>query len=142
MAAEAPGAAVERMLQEHRRAGGCMVVGYSGGADSSLLLALAVRHCPAGINLRALHVNHGLHAQSGDWEEHCRAFADKLGVPIEVVRSRIRAGRGIEDKARQARLRAFAGTDADAIVLAHHADDQIETFLLRALRGAGIRGLA
>ena len=142
MAADEPAAAVAGMLREHGRPGGCMTVGYSGGADSTLLLALAARQRPDWLMVRALHVNHGLHPQAGSWEQHCRAFAAKLGVEIQVVHPKVRAGRGVEEKARRARLRAFAAAEADAILLAHHADDQIETFLLRALRGAGARGLA
>ena len=97
---------------------------------------------PDWLQVQALHVNHGLHPQAGSWEEHCRAFAGGLGVKLQVVHAKIDSGRGVEEKARRARLQAYAAVAADAILLAHHANDQIETFLLRALRGAGVRGLA
>ena len=137
-----PAAAVAGMLQQHCRPGGCAVVGYSGGADSTLLLALAARHRPERLEVRALHVNHGLHPQADRWEGHCRTFAAGLGVQLQVVRRKIRPGGSVEEKARRARLQAFAAAAGDAILLGHHADDQIETFLLRCLRGAGVRGLA
>ena len=142
MEAESPAKAVAGILREHCRPGDCALVGYSGGADSSLLLSLAARHRPSWLEVRALHVNHSLHPQAGAWEDHCRAFAGRLGVTLQAAHPKIKAGAGVEEKARRARLQAFAASAADVILLGHHADDQIETFLLRAMRGSGMRGLA
>ncbi|WP_280338165.1 tRNA lysidine(34) synthetase TilS [Salinicola acroporae] len=121
-------------------------VALSGGLDSSLLLhmvaPLARRH---GIELRAIHVNHGLQAAAGDFELHCRELCQALAVPLSVAHVEVEpAGRGLEAAAREARYRAFAETLAagDRLWLAHHADDQAETLLLAALRGSGVRGLA
>ncbi|WP_298839643.1 tRNA lysidine(34) synthetase TilS [uncultured Salinicola sp.] len=126
---------------------GCVVwVALSGGLDSSLLLhmvaPLARRR---GIALRAIHVNHGLQAAAGDFELHCRALCQALAVPLSVAHVEVEpAGRGLEAAAREARYRAFAETlsAGDRLWLAQHADDQAETFLLAALRGSGVRGLA
>lgn len=119
------------------------MVAFSGGMDSTLLLALAAAHAPAGAALSALHVNHGLQPQAADWEEHCRSFCARLEVPLAVRRARLSAAApALEERARNARLCALAACGADAVLLAHHADDQAETFLLRALRGSGPRGLA
>ncbi|TLM78433.1 tRNA lysidine(34) synthetase TilS [Microbulbifer harenosus] len=128
-------------LQRHP-AQGCLWLGYSGGLDSTVLLHLLV--C-AKVPFTALHVHHGLSAHADEWLAHCKAVAGALGVPLTVCRVRVdRRDGGLEQAARNARYRAFEQHMApgDQILLAHHADDQVETFLLRLVRGAGVRGLA
>ncbi len=124
-----------------------ILLGFSGGLDSSVLLQLLA--ADAGIRsrgLRALHVHHGLHADADAWATHCRRVCAALDVPLEVVRVQVdlSAGLGVEGAARAARHAAFAAAlgDGEILALAHHRDDQAETFLLRALRGAGADGLA
>lgn len=119
------------------------VVGYSGGADShSLLHALVSLELPQSI--LALHVNHGLSPHASEWEKHCESVAETLGVHFcaESVRV-VRDGTGLENAARQARYDLFSRHIGcgDLLLLAHHSDDQLETFFLRVLRGAGVRGL-
>ncbi len=124
-----------------------LLVGFSGGLDSTVLLhLLAADERIRRTGLRALHVHHGLHADSDAWTAHCQRACEALGVPLEIVRVEIdlTIGLGIEGAARAARHAAFAtalGED-EILALAHHRDDQAETFLLRALRGAGADGLA
>ena len=132
---------LRQTLLQHPPAGQ-LWLGFSGGLDSSVLLHLLASN---GISVRALHVNHGLSASADDWEMHCRSQAERLGVSCQCVAVQVdRADGGLEQGARRARYRAFAELMApgDQILLAHHGDDQVETFLLRLLRGAGIRGLA
>ncbi len=122
-------------------------VALSGGLDSTLLLTLAVdarrRHSRP---LHALHVHHGLQAAADDFESRCRELCTRLGVPLDVERVSVdlTAGRGLEGAAREARYAAFARRVApgETLWLAQHRDDQAETFLLAALRGSGVRGLA
>lgn len=126
---------------------GALWVAYSGGMDSTALLhALADRCAHAGRALRAVHVHHGLNARADAWATHCQASCDALGVPLHIARVRVdlRAGTGIEAAAREARRAAFVELlqPGEVIALAHHRDDQAETFLLRALRGSGPDGLA
>jgi tRNA(Ile)-lysidine synthase len=121
-----------------------LAVAFSGGVDSSVLLATLQRLRPRG-ELRALHVDHGLHADSSAWAERCAAAAAALGVPFKsrrVAVDRDSPG-GLESAAREARYAALAEELAPAEVLltAHHADDQLETVLLRLSRGAGVRGM-
>lgn len=124
-----------------------ILVGYSGGLDSTVLLHLLASDADLrGTGLRASHVHHGLHAEADAWAAHCERECAALGVPLQVVRVEVDAGAGlgIEGAARAARHRAFAqalGT-GEILALAHHRDDQAETFLLRALRGSGVDGLA
>jgi tRNA(Ile)-lysidine synthase len=123
----------------------CVLVGYSGGLDSTVLLHLLSRRLPRE-RLRALHVHHGLLADADAWARLCEHACARLGVACDVVRVDVArdSGDGLEAAARHARHAAFADAlDAgDVLALAHHRDDQAETFLLRALRASGVDGLA
>jgi len=123
-----------------------LCVAFSGGVDSTALLAALVKACRAPTRLRALHVDHGLHPAAATWSAHCRAVARQLRVPIQVLSVRIEPARGssLEATARAARYHALAAAlDAGEMLLtAHHEDDQLETVLLQLLRGAGVAGLA
>lgn len=124
-----------------------LLVGYSGGVDSTVLLHWLWRCAQtSGTPLRAVHVHHGLHADADDWVLHCRQQCAALGIELAVHHVRIddTAGLGLEGAARQARRAAFAAElrDGETLALAQHQDDQAETFLLRALRGSGVDGLA
>lgn len=122
---------------------GRLVLGYSGGLDSSVLLAAL---CRAGLaeRLLAVHVHHGLHADADQWRAHCRRQAGLAGVDF-IAECVDVTGRGnLEQRARRARrmaLLAHVG-EQDVLLLAHHRQDQAETLMLRLLRGAGARGLA
>ena len=122
-------------------------VALSGGADSvALLYALAAhRDALSAPPLHAIHVNHGLHAAAGEWSDLCQRHADRLNVPLHmIVCSTEPSGRGLEADARRERYGAFESvlTEGDILFTAHHADDMVETVLLRLLRGAGPRGLS
>jgi tRNA(Ile)-lysidine synthase len=128
-------------------ASGPVLVGYSGGLDSSVLLhLLAAEPAVRARGLRAIHVHHGLHPQADAWALHCERACAALSVPLQVARVAVErnAGLGVEGAARSARHGAFAAAlgDGEVLALAHHRDDQAETFLLRALRGSGVDGLA
>jgi tRNA(Ile)-lysidine synthase len=120
-------------------------IAFSGGMDSSTLLACAARsELLRTRGLRALHVHHGLHADADSWAEQAAVFATDLQVPCEVARVLVDPkGQGLEAAARAARHAAFEQvlTPGAAILLAHHREDQAETLLLRMLRGASVDGL-
>ena len=119
-------------------------VALSGGADSTaLLLALSKGGC--ALPLRALHINHGLHPEAGDWAEHCRQLCQSIDIPLSVEDVSVEKHEaGPEAAARQARREVFAEQlgAGEALLTGHHADDQAETLLLNALRGSGVDGLA
>ncbi len=123
---------------------GALLVAYSGGLDSTVLLH-ALANIASARNLRAIHVNHALHPQSPRWAEHCNAFAAALQVPISVISVQVprAGGEGLESAARRARYAAFAANliPGELLTLAQHRDDQIETVLLKLVRGAGPEGL-
>ena len=124
-----------------------VLVGFSGGLDSTVLLHLLASDADTRrAGLRAIHVHHGLHADADAWAAHCQQTCDALDVPLSIVRVEVdlASGLGLEGAARDARHRAFAEAlgDDEILAVAHHRDDQAETFLLRALRGSGVDGLA
>ena len=125
---------------------GRYLLGLSGGADSTMLLTLLAPDAREGrIRLEAVHVNHGLRgAESDEDERFCRELCEKEGVPFTAYKAEL-GGRKDEASARTARFAFFRErcleTGADALILAHNADDQAETFLMRLLRGAGPEGL-
>lgn len=128
-----------------------LTIAFSGGLDSTVLLhALAELRdadlwARPGFELRAIHVDHQLQAASTHWSEHCLSVAAALSIPCTTVRvDVVDCNDGIEAAARRARyaaLRSLIGRD-DALLTAHHANDQLETVLLALMRGAGAAGLA
>lgn len=125
------------------QATGPRVVAFSGGLDSTVLLHLLASQHAHG--LRALHVHHGLHPSADAWAAHCGRVCEALGVELAVRHVEVQQqGDGPEAAARRARRAAFAEElrTGEILALAHHRDDQAETFLLRALRASGPDGLA
>ena len=121
-------------------------VAFSGGADSTALLAALARLRRPGFALRAVHVNHQLQPAATRWSAHCRGVARALGVPLQVRRIVVarRRGESLAAAARTARYRALAAAlrPGELLLTAHQQDDQLETVLLQLLRGAGVAGLA
>ena len=123
-----------------------LCVAFSGGIDSSALLH-ALAHLPAARKrgLRALHIEHGLHPDSSAWGTHCQQFCDTLNVPFSICQVTVANSprEGLEAAARRSRYRAFEHhlISDECLLLAQHRDDQIETVLLKLLRGAGPEGL-
>ena len=119
-------------------------VGLSGGLDSVVLLHILVQlRERLGLQLTAVHIHHGLQAQADDWVSFCEQYCATWYVPLRVEWVEVNTqGVGVEAGARHARYQVFSATSATIIALAHHADDQVETFMLAALRGGGLRALA
>lgn len=121
-------------------------VAYSGGADSTALLHAAAVRWPGQVH--ALHVHHGLQSAADDFERHCATTCDALGVPLHIGRvdARHDSGDSPEDAARRARYATLAVLASEQglqdVLLAQHADDQVETMLIALGRGAGLDGLA
>lgn len=121
------------------------VVGFSGGLDSTVLLhSLHVAFPDQPIS--AFHINHGLHELSDDWQIQCRQFCQSINVEFIHGHAEGKPAQGdsIESWAREQRYAQFSNylNKNDVLILAHHQNDQVETVLLRLLRGAGVHGLA
>jgi tRNA(Ile)-lysidine synthase len=122
-------------------------IAYSGGMDSSVLLhALVAIRDRLAFEIRAVHVDHGLHADSRAWSEHCARACERLAVPLRTRRVEVAPVRGesLEALARKARYGAMADLlgQGDLLLAAQHKDDQAETLLLALMRGSGPAGLA
>lgn len=127
-----------------------VVVGCSGGADSVALvraLALLADRRQWELNLIVAHVQHHLRGDAADADAaFVSQLAGRLGLGYE--RRDIHPGDekgNVESSARKLRYRALAeialARGAGFVATAHHADDQLETMLMRLIRGAGVRGL-
>jgi tRNA(Ile)-lysidine synthase len=133
--------------RRHLLAGpGTALVAVSGGADSVALFdLLAGVASERRLQLIVAHADHGIQAGSERTAEQVAALAGRFGFPCEIGRLELGSGAS-ETVARRARYAWLEATrkrlGADWIVTAHHRDDQVETVLLRALRGSAPAGLA
>lgn len=123
-------------------------VAFSGGLDSTVLLHSFAQLSaePGSYRVRAVHIDHGLHADSALWRDHCERQARTLQVEFTSVRVDVTGIEevGLEAAARDARYDAFAKElrAGEYLLVGHHADDQLETLLLALMRGAGVLGLS
>ena len=125
---------------------GKIYLGYSGGIDSQVLLHVCATQASLQAKLVAVYVHHGLLAVADDWGLHCQQQAEIWGVEFIQLRVDARAlnGESPEAAARHARYQALQAllTANDALLLAQHREDQMETLLLQLFRGAGVQGMA
>lgn len=135
-------------LRCHLPDGGRVVIGFSGGVDSRVLLHLAAlyRAQHPDLEFLAVHVHHGLSQYADQWLEQCELWAKAEQIPFvaEYVSLDLESGDSIEQLARDARYQVLAShvnTD-DVLLTGQHLDDQTETFLLALKRGSGPKGLS
>lgn len=117
----------------------------SGGRDSLALAALCVQLYKQGqlpFLPQLLHVDHGLQANSSVWAKHVVEWAAAQQLSCTVLKAQVQGND--EQAARQARYQVMRAhiNQGDVLLLAHHADDQAETVLMRLIQGAGVKGLA
>lgn len=121
------------------------LLAFSGGLDSTALLLLFAQYQTQHphVELRAVHIHHGLSPKADTWATHCQALCAQLGVPLLTEHVKL-SGSNIEAQARQARYAVFTRLcqPNELLVTAHHAQDQSETFLLALKRGSGLQGLS
>ncbi|NMP33246.1 tRNA lysidine(34) synthetase TilS [Thalassotalea sp. M1531] len=126
-----------------------LVVAYSGGVDSQVLLHLLYQlksQLTPFPQIKVCHVNHGLSENAEQWQEFAKQQCSQFGFEIEVVAVELDTNNSesIEALARDARYNVLTSLFSEpAIILTgHHLDDQTETFLLALKRGAGVKGLS
>ena len=115
--------------------GSAVTCAFSGGADSTALLALAVH---AGLDVVAHHVDHGLRTESASEAAQAAKLAAELHVPFVLHTLDVGSGPNVEARARHARRRVLPA----GAMTGHTTDDQAETVIIRLLRGSGGDGLA
>ena len=134
---------------------GGILVGFSGGADSVMLMCFLSeyrRRCGEEFPILAVHVNHGIRGKEADGdEEFSRGIAGDLGIEfksisVDVPKMKDELGLGLEEAARNARYSIFADIiegreDISTIAIAHNATDNTETVLMNILRGSGLSGV-
>jgi len=123
------------------------LLGFSGGLDSTVLLHLLCTWRKANASappLSAVHINHGLQDSADSWQDHCAELCQQWTVPFTSVALQGDTIASGEAGARSARYGVFRQhlIEGGVLFLAHHQDDQVETFFLRLMRGAGVTGLA
>ena len=131
-----------------------VAVGFSGGADSVLLLIFLLKlQKELNFRLKALHVNHMIRETTADRdEEFSKAFSEALGIEYESIKCDVPSFAeenklGTEEAARKMRYDFFSSVvsksaDINAIATAHNSTDNLETFIFNFMRGSGSRGLS
>jgi len=122
-------------------------IAVSGGPDSLALLLLAHAALPDAVT--AATVDHGLRAEAAEEARGVARLCARIGVPHAILTPEpgaLAGGGSVQARARALRYRLLGRwadeAGADWVATAHHVDDQAETFLMRAARGAGLAGLA
>ena len=145
---------IRRFLIDHDLVAnnGPLLIGVSGGSDSVSLLAACIEvRDQVRIQIHVVHVDHGLRGEASSADaKYVRRLCKRLGIPVNVVLGRVDGYRqpprrvSLEVAARYARYSAFADIareiKAKTLLVAHTADDQVETVLMNLMRGAGLRG--
>ena len=129
---------------------GDIVVAFSGGMDSTVLLRSVVTLRDEGVftaSVRALHINHQISESSNDWKNHCAKICLEYGVDFKSVGvscQENRFGFVTESAARDARYEVFVTElqSNETLLLGHHEDDNLETMFLHLMRGSGPLGLS
>ncbi len=131
-----------------------VLVGYSGGADSTAMLSLLKPICDKrGIYLHAMHIHHGIRGEEADRDARfCEGFCERIGIDFTLVSADIphiakESGRGVEETAREFRYDAFikkvrSDERLSCIATAHNANDNAETVIFNLARGSGITGVS
>ncbi|MGH7508718.1 MAG: tRNA lysidine(34) synthetase TilS [Gemmatimonadales bacterium] len=138
--------AFRRHLAELKLPAGRALVAVSGGPDSLALLDLLVHSRDVHrLDLVVAHADHGIHADSAGVAEQVRALATGYGLPVEI--GRLALGPGTSETIARAERYAWleetrTRLEAGLVLTAHHADDQVETVLMRVLEGSGPAGLS
>ncbi|RKF15497.1 tRNA lysidine(34) synthetase TilS [Alginatibacterium sediminis] len=125
-----------------------LVIGFSGGLDSTVLLNLCHQNAIAlqAFSIKVVHVDHGQSEKAARWGEFCRELCQSYGFEFVLAKVQVNnmARHSLEALLRDARYQQLAlhVDQHTALLTGHHCDDQLETFVLNLKRGSGVLGLA
>ena len=122
-----------------------IIVGFSGGADSTALLMLFYEFKDyLKINLEAAHFNHQWRDTAINDQLFCKEFCQKLNIKLNIGYAenyQVKNLGSAEANSREQRLQFFSEFKGFYIALAHHLDDQLENIFIRLIRGTAVEGL-
>ncbi|QDJ13411.1 tRNA lysidine(34) synthetase TilS [Mergibacter septicus] len=137
---------LRQQIEQNALTDKAFLIAFSGGADSTALLALfaQLRQTLPSLKVRAIHIHHGLSPNADDWAQHCATLCQQLNIDFLCQKIQLQQSKNLEENARIARYQAIAQIryNNEIVVTAHHLDDQSETFFLALKRGSGVQGLA
>ncbi len=137
---------VKKFLGQRLTPGRPLLLGFSGGPDSLALLHLLLECAPdLSLNLHLAHIDHGWRPESAQEAELLAQYAEKQKLPFHLHRLEDKSVSNLEAKGREERLKFFSEIytkiDAQALLLAHQADDLAETILKKVLEGSHLLSL-
>jgi tRNA(Ile)-lysidine synthase len=138
---------VEQTILPHLNGRQSLLVAFSGGIDSTVLMQALVnlKQQLPHLQLRAIYIHHGLSANADNWAAHCQQQCQIWQVPLIIEKVKLdRQAGNIEEQARNARYQAIYHHlhHNETLCTAQHLDDQCETFFLALKRGSGPTGLS
>jgi len=141
-----PDQEVKNFLLKHYFPGKPLLLGFSGGPDSLALLHLLLESSQyIHFDLHVAHVDHAWREESASEAVQLKKYIESLGLPFHLLRLDQKPKQNLEESGRQARLSFFKNLyeegNFQAVLLAHHRDDQAETVLKRVCEGAFIANL-
>ena len=137
---------VKSTLKKYKK-NNSFVVGVSGGPDSLALISIIMSFAKENnFKFFFVMIDHGLRKNSSLEALHVKKILKKKGINLIILKNKIKITNNIQKKAREARyslLEKFCiKKKAKTLIVAHHQDDQVETFLIRLSRGSGVEGLS
>lgn len=138
---------IEQTILQHLNGRQSLLVAFSGGVDSTVLMQALVnlKRQLQNLQLRAIYIHHGLSQNADNWAEHCKQQCLVWQVPLIIEKVKLDKTAGnIEEQAREARYQAIYQhlKNNEFLCTAQHLDDQSETFFLALKRGSGPAGLS